>query len=209
MDEIDHLTELERTTLCATLEQLDSGQWSMPSLCAGWSIRDTVAHLLMPYELSIPGLLTRMPAARFRFDAMADRWARRDPRAPAELVAALRDTASGRFRVPGAPPEAPLSHLVIHLQDLYRPLGMTADVHPRSAQIVLDQMTGRRFRASLAPGLLDGLALAATDTGWTHGEGVRVEGTASALITTLAGRADALHELSGAGLSHVRARLAV
>jgi hypothetical protein len=39
------------------------------------------------------------------------------------LLRDLRATEQQRFAVPGAPAEAPLSHLVIHAQDVYRPLG--------------------------------------------------------------------------------------
>lgn len=207
MNEIDAQVDTERKALLAVLEQLDDQQWHTPSLCAGWSVRDAVVHLLMPYELSVPRLLGNLAAARFSFDAMADRWARRDPRSSREILDALRATAAGRFRVPGAPAEAPLSHLVIHLEDIYRPLGITERTSPRSAEVVLDQMTGPR-RGSLTPGLLDGLALSATDADWTFGSGAPVVGSASALITTLAGRSAALGELSGDGTSRVRERLA-
>ena len=208
MTEIDALVDVERRALLAVLEQLDDAQWQTPSLCAGWSVRDLVVHLLMPYELSLPRFLGGLAAAGFRFDAMADRWARRDARSQREVLDALRATAAGRFRIPGAPPEAPLSHLVVHLEDVYRPLGVPDRCSTRSAEIVLDQLTGPRFRRSLPPGLLDGLALSATDADWDLGAGAPVLGSASALITTLAGRSTALDELSGAGAARIRERVA-
>ena len=207
MTEIDALVDSERRALLAVLEQLDDAQWRTPSLCVGWSVRDLVVHLLMPYEVSVPRFVGRLAAARFRFDTMADRWARRDPRSPRQVLDALRATASGRFAIPGAPPEAPLSHLVIHLEDVYRPLGVTDRCSSRSAEVVLDQMTGPRFRSTLTPGLLDGLAFSATDADWDFGAGAPVVGRASALITTLAGRSAALDELSGAGAARVRERM--
>ena len=87
-----------------------------------------------------------------------------DARSPAEASCALRGTARRCFGIPGAPPEAPLSHLVIHAQDIYRPLGLPHGPSAASAVIVLDQQTGPRFRRSLPTGLLDGLAYTATDT---------------------------------------------
>ena len=101
-----------------------------------------------------------------------------------------------------------MSHLVIHLEDIYRPLGVPARCSARSAEVVLDQMTGPRFRRSLPAGLLDGLALSATDADWDLGAGAPVLGSASALITTLAGRSTALDELSGAGAARIRERVA-
>lgn len=207
MNDIETLVDAESEHLIAALEDLDHGQWNAPSLCAGWSIRDVVIHLLMPYELSFPRFLLKMAAARFNFDRLAYRWATEDARSAAEASSALRGTAQQRFGIPGAPPEAPLSHLVIHAEDVYRPLGLRLGPSPASAIIVLDQQTGPRFRGSLPAGLLDGLAYTATDTDWTFGEGLEVAGSASALIATFAGRTAALDELSGGGAFEVRTRL--
>jgi hypothetical protein len=164
----------------------------------------------MPYELSGPRFLLLMLRARFNFDRAADRWATADRRVPAEVVSALRATEHRTFAAgPGAPAEAPLSHLVIHAQDVYRPLGLPSPTDPENAAIVLDQVTGPRFRDSLAPGLSDGLAFSATDVDWRHGEGPEVSGLAVALLTTLAGRAAALDELTGDGVAQVRRTLGV
>lgn len=204
-DDVELRVGRERDRLLAVLEGLDDAAWRTPSLCAGWTVRDLVVHLLMPYELSVPRFLALMARSGFRFDRAADRWARRDRRSPAEVVPALRDTAHRRFEAgPGAPAEAPLSHLVIHAQDVYRPLGVPSPTDPDDAGIALAQLTGRR---ALAPGLLDGLAYTATDTDWRHGTGLPVSGSATALLTTLAGRPAALDELTGDGVPELRARL--
>lgn len=207
MNDIATLLDAENENLVAALDDLDHAQWNGPSLCAGWSIRDVVLHLLMPYELSLPRFMLKMAAARFDFDRLAYRWATEDARSPAEASSALRGTPQQLFGVPGAPPEAPLSHVVIHAEDIYRPLGLRRGPSPASAIIVLDQQTGPRFRRSLPARLLDGLAYTAADADWTFGEGLDVTGSASALITTFAGRAAALDELSGSGAPEVRKRL--
>jgi hypothetical protein len=148
-----------------------------------------------------------MPAARFKFDTLADRWATGDTRSNAQILQALRGTAQSRFRIPGAPPEAPLSHLVIHAEDIYRPLGIDYAIDPSTATVVLDQLTSPRARRSLAPGLLDGLALTASDIDWRYGTGPEVMASATALITTIAGRRAAVEELSGSGADEIRQRL--
>ncbi len=204
-DDVELRVGRERARLLAVLEGLDDAGWRTPSLCAGWTVRDLVVHLLMPYELSVPRFLVLMARSGFRFDRAADRWARRDRRSPADVVAALRATEHRTFEAgPGAPAEAPLSHLVIHAQDVYQPLGVPSPTDPDDAGIVLAQLTGRR---ALAPRLLDGLAFTATDTDWRHGSGLPVSGPATALLTTLAGRPAALGDLTGDGVAHVRARL--
>src|SRR6185437_13417943 len=110
-------------TLIELLERLRPEQWNAPSLCAGWRVRDVVSHLLMPYELTAPRFMAAMVVNRFDFDRVANAWALRDHRTAGELVDALR--AHGRFRVPGAGPEAPLTHLVVHGLDITYPLGLT------------------------------------------------------------------------------------
>jgi uncharacterized protein (TIGR03083 family) len=204
-DDVDLRVRRERERLLAVLEGLDDAGWRTPSLCTGWTVRDLVVHLLMPYELSVPRFLALMARSGFRFDRAADRWARTDDRSPADVVSALRDTEHRTFEAgPGAPAEAPLSHLVIHAEDVYRPLGVPSPTDPEDAGIALGQLIGRR---ALTPALLDGLAFTATDTDWRHGTGATVSGPATALLTTLAGRPAALDELTGDGVPEVRARL--
>lgn len=206
-DDVDVRVHAERARLLEVLERLDDGQWRAPSLCAGWTVRDLVVHLLMPYEVSAPRFLLMMLRARFDFDRAADRWATRDTRTPDGVVAGLRATEGRRFGVPGAPAEAPLSHLVIHAEDVYRPLGIPSPTSPENAAIALGQLMSPGNRSTLVPGLVDGLAFSATDTDASFGAGPRVSGPATALLTTVAGRTAALPELTGDGLDVLRARL--
>jgi uncharacterized protein (TIGR03083 family) len=206
-EDVDARVRAERDRLIAVLEGLDDGQWAGPSLCAGWTVRNLVAHLLMPYELSVPRFLALLVRARFGFDRLADRFATTDRRTPAELVAALRATEHRRFNVPGAPVEAPLSHLVCHAEDVYRPLGIASPTDLADVVIVLDELTRPGGPANFVPGLRDGLALSATDTEWRSGEGLEVSGPAVALVTTVIGRTAALDDLSGEGVAVLRERL--
>jgi uncharacterized protein (TIGR03083 family) len=206
-EDVDASVRAERERLIGVLERLDEAQWAAPSLCAGWSVRDLVVHLLMPYELSVPRFLVLLARARFSFDRLADRFARTDGRPPSEVVAALRATEGRVFNVPGAPVEAPLSHLVCHAEDVYRPLGIPSPTELSNVVIVLDELTRPGSRANFVPGLRDGLALSATDAQWRSGEGLEVSGPAAALMTTVIGRTAALDELSGEGVDLLRARL--
>ena len=49
---------------------------------------------------------------------------------------------------------------------------------------------------------------AATDIDWSFGQGQEVTGPGEALLMTIAGRPDPLHELSGPGLTTLRQRVA-
>jgi uncharacterized protein (TIGR03083 family) len=206
-EDVDARVRAERERLIAVLEGLDEVQWATPSLCAGWSVRDLVVHVLMPYELSVPRFLFLLVRARFSFDRLADRFATTDRRTPAEVLAGLRATERRVFNVPGAPVEAPLSHLVCHAEDVYRPLAIPSPTDLTNVAIVLDELTRPGGPANFVPGLRDGLALSATDTEWRSGEGLEVSGPAVALMTTVIGRPAALDELSGEGVAVLRARL--
>jgi len=53
---------------------------------------------------------------------------------------------------------------------------------------------------------IEGLALRATDTGWSHGTGPEVSGPMLALLMAMTGRKAAASELSGEGLATLQAR---
>ena len=179
----------EREHLVAALGSLRPEQWRTPSVCAGWSVREVVVQ-----------------RAGGNFDRAADGWATTDTRFPAELLAALEASEHKAFNVPGAPPEALLSHLVIHAEDVYRRLGVSSPTQPENARVVLEQLV-TRGRGLVPPALLEGTTLTATDTPWTYGDGLEVSGPAVALLTTLAGRSAVLPELTGPGADQLRERL--
>lgn len=197
----------ERRQLADLLDGLSQAQWDTPSLCAGWRVREVAAHLLMELTMPMPRLVLALARNRFDFDEVADQWARSEACADTDLAARLRTNAENRFTPPGIGPEGPLTHLVIHGQDIRRPLGLVHDLPAAQANLTLDQLVSRKARR-LNQGRVDGLSLTSTDTGWTYGEGAGVQGSAAALITTIAGRPAALHELHGDGVGTLRDRFA-
>ncbi len=91
-----HLTDMiaaERSDLADLLAALPAEAWDLPTLCAGWRVRDLVAHVTMPFRYSTARFVAELARSRGNFTAMADRCARRDGAAPpADLLSALRDT---------------------------------------------------------------------------------------------------------------------
>jgi uncharacterized protein (TIGR03083 family) len=168
-------------------------------------VRDVVAHLLMEVTLSAPRFLLGLASHRFDFDRLAFSWAVTEARGGSDLAERVRANAENRTTPPGSGPEAPLTHLVTHGQDIRRPLGLVTGIPAARADIALRQLSSHRARR-LHHGRFDGLSLLSTDTGWAAGSGPSVRGTASALITTLAGRPVALDELEGDGVGTLRAR---
>jgi uncharacterized protein (TIGR03083 family) len=204
--DVEDLYTAERDRFVAELRALDRDRWGAASLCTGWTVRDLVAHLLMPYELGVPGLLRRLVAARFSFDRLADRWARDDRRSGSELVDALGATTAAGFAVPGAGALAPLSHLLIHAQDVRQPLGLPAPAGGEAAVRVLDDLT--RGRHPVGDRILHDLRFEATDADWAFGAtGPAVTGPAVVLLSALNGRTGSAAVLGGAGSTELAARL--
>jgi uncharacterized protein (TIGR03083 family) len=86
---------------------------------------------------------------------------------------------------------------MIHQQDIRRPLGIPRAIDPERLRVALEF-------AKYAPRLLGalharGVRLVATDMDWSHGRGPEVRGSGEALLMAMAGRSDALKDLTGPG----------
>ena len=94
----------------------------------------------------------------------------------------------------------------LHLRDCARPLGLPDDVTLDDWRMVLDWLPPG------VPGLVPkrraaGLRLVADDQDWSWGEGAAITGSSEALAMALAGRAVALDDLQGPGVTLLRDRL--
>ncbi|HUD38238.1 MAG TPA: maleylpyruvate isomerase family mycothiol-dependent enzyme [Streptosporangiaceae bacterium] len=194
----------ERRDLADVLAGLDAGDWDAATLCAGWRVREVVAHLTMPFRYTQERYGLELAKSGGDFTAMSDRCAKEDAAAlsPAELTAVLRDNAANPWVPPGGQPEAPLTHDVIHGLDFTVPLGLGRQVPGDRMLLVLDAVTSPaalgRFGVDLA-----GLKLAADDLDWSYGSGDRVTGAAQDLLLAIAGRrldAGSLHGPAAARL---------
>lgn len=208
MERFDWIAD-ERRTLAALLATLTPEQLRTPSLCGSWTVQETFGHLCVPLTVSLPGFAVEMAKARGRFDVANDRLARKAAqRGPKKLAALLRDRADSRFTPPGSDWLAPLSDVMIHGQDIRRPLGLRADFAPERLVTVLDFLqTPMAQRGFVRSGRLDGLRFEATDLDWAHGEGALVRGTAEALMVAVGGRPAAVADLTGDGVEVLRGRL--
>ena len=124
---VDAAVAAERLRLADHVAGLTDEQWRTPSLCSAWTVRDVVAHLTTTTRTTVPGLLVAAVRARGDFDRMeiALAAARSAAHTTAELVGQLRESADSTRRFPGSAPLDPLMDLVIHAQDVARPLGTT------------------------------------------------------------------------------------
>ncbi|MDL5154919.1 maleylpyruvate isomerase family mycothiol-dependent enzyme [Actinomycetospora termitidis] len=204
------MKELLRDQRLATarhLRTLDLDAWSRPSLCTGWRTREVLAHLVTPFEVSMPRMAVSMLRHRGPAGAM-DVWARTlGRRAPGDLIDVLEANADSTFHPPGLPLEAPLTDVLVHTLDIRWAVEPPAVDHVDPAHVLpaLEFLTTpRAVGVFLTRGRLDGIRLEADDVDFTWGEGETVRGPALALAAGACGRTPAYDLLDGEGLTRWR-----
>ena len=206
-NEIATAVKAERHHLCDFLDDLDDADWSTQSLCAAWTVREVVAHLTITTRATVPFVVKAAIKARGSFDRMTadvarDRAARFTA---AALVQQLRESAESSRRLTGSGPMDPLMDLLVHGQDLARPLNRHHPVRADVAAPVLTYVAANRLLGG--PKRLAGLELVATDARWSSGEGPQVRGSAADLLLVASGRAAGLARLTGPGVDRLAGRL--
>ncbi|WP_375426637.1 maleylpyruvate isomerase family mycothiol-dependent enzyme [uncultured Friedmanniella sp.] len=209
-DETWSLVEDERRTLADLLEPLTPEQWSSPSLCAEWRIRDVAAHLGMTPggAPSVATMLRALLANRGRLWAAGRDVAVAYAAMPtAEIVAGLRRDAAARTRPVFVVADNILPDLVIHGQDIAVPLQITRPVPAAAGRLALARIwsMGWPFHARRR---LDGVSLRADDCDWTAGNGPELLGSAGHLLLLMTGRVGAVERVRGPGADVVGRRVA-
>lgn len=199
----------ERRDLADQLESLDADAWATPSLCGSWTVHDVLAHLTFSVEEKTLPLLLAVARARGDMNAVFDREARERAAAmsPAALLERLRATADVAHRLGLSGPTDPLDDVLVHGQDIARPLGLVRPMPVERVLLVIDACwaspvwgTKKRFA---------GLRAVATDADWVRGEGPELRGPIGDLLLVATGRAAGLDGLSGPGAEQVRERMTV
>ena len=184
MTDIRDAIAAERSELAAVLAGLPDEAWDAPSLCAGWRVREVVAHMTAPYRH--PDALFLRAEDVDEINRAADELARQDAGklTAAELTADLRDNARHPWQ-PGSYTGA-LCHDVIHGLDITVALGLGRQVPLDRVRVVLDTIVPERtgfFGVDLT-----GQRLVATDVDWSHGDGEPVTRPAQELLLYVCGR---------------------
>ena len=187
-DEVRAAVQAERTELAEMLGALRAEQWAAPTLCAGWRVREVLAHLTMAFRMKVPQFVLGMVKARGDFNRMADRQARADTArfTDADLLAQLRDNITHPWKPPGGGQVGALSHDVIHGLDISVGLGLPRRVPPQRVGLILDGMRAKNVTYFGTD--LSGVRLEATDLDWTFGQGEPVRGAAQDLLLVVCGR---------------------
>jgi uncharacterized protein (TIGR03083 family) len=203
-DEVWRTIDEQRSDVADLLDKLSEQEWSTPSLCAAWTVRQVAAHLTLAHMRLLPCLVA-IGRSRGSIDRMIRDTAIRQARLPVQDYAPrLRAMIGSRRTVPFVTELEPLLDILVHAQDIARPLGrawpMPVDAAMTAADRVWSMSAPFHARRRLA-----GYQLVATDTRWHVGSGQPVEGPMAALLLLLTGRPAALTQLSGTGAADLAA----
>ncbi|PFG31724.1 maleylpyruvate isomerase family mycothiol-dependent enzyme [Paramicrobacterium agarici] len=180
-------TLAERHRLIELAEQFGDDDWSAPSLCDGWRIREVVAHLTMPYRLRPLGYLVGMLRHGFKFDRFAqqDALGATSELSDAELLKLWQSHADSRWQPPGGGPAGALSHELIHGLDVTVALGLPNAPAERLA-LMLRAADDRNFTYFGVD--LTGVRLEADDADATVGHGSVIRLPVHLLVLVVTGR---------------------
>jgi uncharacterized protein (TIGR03083 family) len=195
----------EREALVGTLRELSEEEWEHPSLCAGWRVRDVAGHLTavsLMRPVDLPVMLAR---GRFSYNGMILRDGQRRGRAPVEQILADHERLAGvRRHPPMLTPLEPLTDILVHTQDILRPLGREYAAPVDTILLAADRV--RRMALFLGSRRIVGsVRMVATDADWVRGDGPTIEAPMRELLMICAGRAPDLALVSGDGLEMLRA----
>jgi uncharacterized protein (TIGR03083 family) len=200
------LIHAERAGLADSLASLTPAQWAEPSLCGSWSVQVAAAHVVVGAEQSTGAFVKGMVGNAFRFNTMVDGQARRvGAAAPSELIERLRARTTTTNRPP-APVVTMLGEIVVHGEDIRRPLGLHGDVAPEAVKMCLDLFAHANFPVG-GKKRMDGLRFVATDVSWSEGTGPEVTGSGLALLMAITGRRTGTDGLTGQGLAKLEQRM--
>ena len=205
MADLMPMVHAERASLGEFLDTLAPTQWSAPTWCDKWNVRELVAHLTAAGNITAPHFLAGFVKAGFNFDKTVDRDLRNYSDGSPADVKARYDAIITSNRKPPGPAYVALGEVMVHGEDIRRSQGACGE-HPVEHLVTLADLykkTGPPLRARKR---VAGLKLQATDVDWSTGDGPEVKGPCMSLIMAMVGRTGALADCDGSGVETLRAR---
>jgi uncharacterized protein (TIGR03083 family) len=193
----------EREALADDLTGLPDEQWRTRSLCQNWTVAQTLAHMTGTASLTPLSFVGRFAKAGFSFDKFATGEIAKHLGADnAGTLANFRAIQNSTSAPPG-PKESWLGEAIVHAEDIRRPLGIAHAYDTEAVRQVADFYKGSNTLIG-TKSRIAGLALRATDTSWSHGDGKEVAGPMLSLLMAMTGRTSACDDLEGPGVPRLR-----
>lgn len=197
----------ERAALADELAELTPDQWATGSLCGQWTVEEVVAHLTAAASTGRWRWIRSMAGARFDADLHNQRRMLEYRGAgPDETLARFRAVVTNTISPSGHTP-AWLGEVVVHGQDIRRPLGLLTTPELTAVTEVARFFAERDFTVA-GRTVREGFHLVSTDGPFDIGTGPEVRGSTLALVMTMAGRTDYCDDLTGPGVPALRSRCA-
>jgi uncharacterized protein (TIGR03083 family) len=195
----------ERTALFSDLGALSDEQWATPSLCSEWTVRDVLAHMTATAKLGGPRFFVKFAGSGFSLTKLqAKDIAVERGQSPADTLARFKEQLDSNGRPPG-PVDTMLGEVIVHCEDIRRPLGI-AHAYPTDAAVEVANFFKGSNLIIGSKRRISGVALQATDADWQTGSGPAVSGPVVALVLAMTGRRAALDDLEGDGVAVLRGR---
>ena len=195
----------EREALAADLKGVDEAAWATPSMCDRWTVRDVVAHMTATVKITPLAFFPKLAASGFGLERMQEKDIARERGASTSDTLAGFEAQVGSSKHPPGPTPTWLGEVIVHGEDVRRPLGIAHDYPMDAVVTVADSYKGSNLIIG-AKKRLAGLKLIATDTDWQHGDGAAVSGPMVALLLAMTGRKPVLDDLEGDGVAILRGR---
>lgn len=178
--------------LADVLEGLQPDEWGTQSLCARWSVRDVVGHLVWrvgsTYAAMARTAAPMLALTRPSLDSITDAVSRQEGEAstPDDLVHRLRHIAALRRAGIGRTGMTDLVETVVHSFDIVQPLGTPIEVDPDATRRVA--LRGLLMASADRRLVVGHHTLWASDAGWALGRGDIIEGSAQGIVLYVYGR---------------------
>jgi hypothetical protein len=129
---------------------------------------------------------------------------------PEQLVGMLEVCAKDLRSPVGISPAEVLTDLIIHTQDIVKPLGIEYSPDSTVLYMALNNLKTSSFGLIISGAYknMAGLKLVATDLSWNIGKGQMITGSALDLMMAIAGRKSSLKYIGGPGKKIIERRLA-
>jgi uncharacterized protein (TIGR03083 family) len=205
----------QRQRTADLFETLTDEQWRHPSLCDGWTVRDVAAHLTLQQQhvADAVGFVARHPSLlrSLTLNRLIHDSAVLQARLPTdEIIGRIRGMMGSRRHNAFVTEQGTLIDILVHGQDVAVPLGLDLEMPTEAAARAATRVW--RIRGTWLGSVnrklpLEGCRFTATDTDWSVGAGIDIEGPIGALLLLLTGRTARLDDVSGPGVEHLRDRL--
>ncbi|MBO0610287.1 maleylpyruvate isomerase family mycothiol-dependent enzyme [Myceligenerans salitolerans] len=203
----------ERRALADDLRSLTDTDWARESLCTGWSVEDVVAHLGSAMTIGTIGWMRSILGAGLRPAVhnrrQLERFRGATPQDTVHRFAALGTAEGEPVRMPTRDPVPWLGEIVVHGEDVRRPLGIDHVYSPEGLIRVAEFFAGRDYAVN-SRSQIKRLRLRATDARFTANDDPGlplVEGPLLELVMVMAGRRAYLDGLAGTGVPELSRRL--